>query len=85
MLSRAHNFVQALPLQQGIVICADCGFRKEMAQKSHKPCLRKWESLNSGFGGVIFQGGKVIGRTRRSKAERNGETISVATTKPVSK
>lgn len=53
--SRAHTWMQTLPLSDNILVCVDCGHRRPMKKPPgfEKPCRHKWESLTSGYSGPI--------------------------------
>lgn len=68
VISRAHNWMQALPLRDSILVCVDCGERRPIRFDNWKPCRRKGESPTSGYGGVVIEmlTGKIIGRMNQA-------------------
>jgi hypothetical protein len=63
IVSRAHNWMQALPLAERRLVCVDCGHVRPMSDRDRVPCRRKAEHPASGYGGVVIDmSGRMIGR-----------------------
>ena len=56
IVSRAHNWVQSLPLKDNMLVCVDCGHRQSMKPSPgyQKRCRRKVENILSGYSGPII-------------------------------
>jgi hypothetical protein len=47
--STAHDFHQALPLSDGVLVCVRCGTRTPIKSIPDGGCTVHWESADSGF------------------------------------
>lgn len=69
IISRAHNWAQALPLRDNMLVCVDCGHREPMKPQPgfRKRCHRKGESITSGYSGPVVEqiSGTIVGRAGR--------------------
>lgn len=64
IISVAHDWVQALPLSDNILVCQRCGYRSHAAIQERPPCTPHGESITSGWSGIVVEKatGKIVVR-----------------------